>query len=306
MSASAFTIFISLSLIWGFTWIAIKFGLDTTPPLFFAGTRFVTAGLILAVVARRRFVFVDIKAKWKEFLVVALLITTLCYGPIFWGMQFTSSGIAAVINLSLIPLLLFALGMAFGTDTFDWGKGVGLALGIVGLAVLFWPELQAGTMVGGAGVAALVFGTSAYCLGSVLSGKWLTSFHPTVLSSVVMSVGGLAIFIWSLVVEPVSLATFGMFLDPKALISWLFLVIAGSAIALTMYLELLRRWGPTRAGLYAFVSPIVALVTGALVLGERLEWIQLVGVVLLVSAAALVMGRGGKGNRPPPNKKALE
>ena len=58
-----------------------------------------------------------------------------------------------------------------------------------------------------------------------------------------------------------------------------------------MYLELLRRWGPLRAGLYCFVSPIVALVTGAIVLGERLEPIQFVGAAVLISAAALVMGR---------------
>jgi len=291
MRLSAFTIFVSLSLIWGFTWIAIKFGLETTPPLFFAGTRFMTAGLILAVIARRRFVLDDIKAKWKEFLVVALLITTFCYGPIFWGVQFTSSGLAAVINLSLIPIFLFALGVGMGTDKFDWGKGAGLVMGIGGLGILFWPELRDGATFEGAGVGALVFGTFAYCLGSVLSGKWLTSFHPTVLSSIVMGVGGLAIFIWSLLAEPVTLDTFAMFLNPKTLVSWLFLVIFGSAIALTMYLELLRRWGPIRSSLYAFVSPIVALITGAIVLGERLEWIQFAGAILLISAAALVMGR---------------
>jgi len=302
---SAFSIFVSLSTIWGLTWIAIKLGLNSTPPLFFAGTRFLAAGLILAFVARRRFVAAELALKWKEFVVIALLITTLCYGPVFWGMQFTSSGLAAVVNLSLIPLFLFTLGVSFGFDRLDLGEVAGVALGMVGLAVLFWPELRTGASAGAGGIAALVFGTFSYSLGSVLSRKWLVDFYPTVISSIVMGVGGVALLVWSVASEPVTLATFTMFLNPVALLSWLFLVIAGSAIALTLYLELLRRWGPTRSSLYAFVSPIVALVSGAIVLGERLEWIQVVGTVLLISAAALVLGRRLALTRAA-NKKALE
>jgi drug/metabolite transporter (DMT)-like permease len=71
----------------------------------------------------------------------------------------------------------------------------------------------------------------------------------------------------------------------------LFLTFGGSIIAFTLFLYLLRVWGPTRAGLFAFVSPVVALVTGALALGERIDPLQALGAAVLIGAAAFTVGR---------------
>jgi len=288
---SPFAIFLIVSLIWGLTWIAIKIGVSATPPLFFASVRFVAAGGLLLLVMHRRIDWRGVLNNWRAVLVVSTFITTLSYGSVFWGMQHTPSGIAAVVNMSMTPLALFVIGLALHVEAFEKRKVVGVAIGMFGLILLFWPELRSGTGTEVAGLLALVAGTVVYCLGSVLSRRWLTELDTVTLSGSVMLIGGIGLALLSAVLEPISGATFMALLQPAPLASWLFLTVGGSIVAFTLYLHLLRIWGPTRAGLFAFVSPIVALITGAVVLAERIETIQAVGACILIAAASIAIGR---------------
>ena len=283
-------IFLVVSVIWGLTWIAIKVGVEATPPLFFAGARFVAAGGLLLLFMYRRIDWRGIGKHWRALLAISALMTTLAYGLAFWGMQHTPSGVAAVVNLSMTPLSLFVMGLALRAETFSRRKVVGVVVGLLGLMVLFWPELRSGKESEAAGLLALVAGTLVYCLASVLSRRWLAALDIVTMSGSVMLIGGIGLALLSALVEPLSGATLVALLQPAPLASWLFLIICGSIIAFTLYLYLLRVWGPTRAGLYAFVSPIVALIAGALVLGERIEPIQAVGACILIVAAAIGVG----------------
>jgi drug/metabolite transporter (DMT)-like permease len=209
-------------------------------------------------------------------------------------MQHTPSGVAAVVNLSMTPLALFVIGLALGAETFSKRKVIGVAVGLFGLLVLFWPELRSGKESEAAGLLALVSGTTVYSLASVLSRRWLAELDIVTMSGAVMLIGGIGLALLSVVMEPLSAATVRALLQPAPLASWLFLIVCGSIVAFTLYLYLLRVWGPTRAGLYAFVSPIVALIAGAVVLGERIEPIQGVGACILIAAAAIGVGGNQK------------
>lgn len=289
MRASPLLILVSMSAIWGLTWIAVKTGIEAVPPIFLAASRFVVAGTILLVIFRKE---IDLRAwrdRWLKIVIVALFLGTLCYGGLFWGIQFTPSGIAAIINLSLIPVGLLVIGAIFRAEAPGPMKIVGVLVGIAGLTLMFAPEIARGGAAPVAGIAAIILATLAACLGSVLSKRWLGDLPTGAVSGALILTGGVGLSIWSGLAEPISIDTFAHLMEPKVFASWLFLVVFGSLVAFTLYIHLLNVWGPLRAGLYAFISPIVALIAGYLVFGERLEPAQLAASALLILAAAIVM-----------------
>jgi drug/metabolite transporter (DMT)-like permease len=158
-----------MSLIWGGTWAAVKVGVTAVPPIFFAGLRYALVGALLAVLVR------DFSAPFgRGFVGRTLLTGTLVnvgtYSLLFWGMQFVASGASGLINLSLIPVGLFGLWVLFGDDEPQWRHALALALGAVGLVVLFSNEATPGGEPHGAvGALAIVAATFCYCLGTVLS-----------------------------------------------------------------------------------------------------------------------------------------
>jgi drug/metabolite transporter (DMT)-like permease len=288
---SPLVIFLIVSLIWGLTWLGIKIGVAATPPFFFAAVRFIAAGGLLLAIMAARIDWRGLRRQWRAVLGVSMLLTTFSYGPMFWGVQHTASGVAAVINMSVTPLMLFVIGVVLGAERFERRKLLGVLIGIVGLVLLFWPELQADAHTEAWSLVALLTGTTVYCLGSVLSGRMLGGLDTVSVSGAVMLIGGFGLALLSALFETVTAATFAALLEPAPLLSILFLTLGGSIIAFTLFLYLLRVWGPTRAGLFAFVSPVVALVTGALTLGERIDPLQALGAAVLLGAAAFTVGR---------------
>ena len=140
------------------------------------------------------------------------------------------------------------------------------------------------------GAAALVAGSIAYCLGSVLSRPpLLDQVTPLQLTAAQGVVGAVGLSVLSLLVEPISPATFAALLMSAPLAGVLFLVVAGTFVAYTIFLRLMRDWRASRAGLYSFVSPVVALILGALVFGEPLTWREMTGAAIMLAAAAMAV-----------------
>ena len=291
MRPSPLVIFLIVSLIWGLTWIAIKIGVAATPPFFFAAIRFIAAGGLLLAIMGARIDWRGLRREWRAVIGISMLLTTFSYGPTFWGVQNTASGVAAVVNMSMTPLMLFVIGVVLSVERFERRKLIGVLVGIVGLALLFWPELRSEARAEAWSLAALLTGTTVYCLGSVLSGRMLRGLDTVSVSGSVMLIGGIGLALLSALFESVTAETLHALLEPAPLLSLVFLTLGGSIVAFTLFLYLIRVWGPTRAGLFAFVSPVVALVTGALVLGERIEPLQAIGAAVLLGAAAFTVGR---------------
>ena len=147
VTVGSLCLFLLMSLIWGGTWVAVKAGVTAVPPVFFAALRFGLVAALLAVMVRNwatpfGFGFVG------RTLLTGLLVNTGTYSLLFWGMQFVDSGIAGLINLSLVPLGLFALSVLLGDERPSWRHALALGLGAAGLVVLFWDGASlAGTSV---------------------------------------------------------------------------------------------------------------------------------------------------------------
>ena len=286
-------LFLIMSLIWGATWIATKAGLAAMPPFFFGAARYVLVSAVLLFVVRDlRVVF---RGRALRLIITGMLVVVATYAFIYWGMQYVASGVSGVVNMSMNPVCLFGLAILLGQERPTWRHALALVFGIAGLGLLFSGKA---TMTGDTmelwGAAALVAGSLAYCLGSVFSRPLLDQITPLQLTAAQGLVGAIGLTALSLVVEPVSGATFVALLTPAPLAGLLFLVVCGTFIAYIIFLRLMRDWGASRAGLYSFVSPVVALILGAVVYGEPLTWREIAGAAIMLLAAWIAIS-----NRPP-------
>jgi drug/metabolite transporter (DMT)-like permease len=267
------------------TWMATKAGLQAVPPLFFGAIRYVLVSVVLTVmVGNLRATFGGGRA--GRVLVTALLAIVATYGLLYWGMVFVPSGVAGVVNMSMNPVFFFGLAILLGQEPPSWRHFGALALGLIGLILLFSSKASfGGTPIELWGAAAVVVASLAYCLGSVLTRPLLRNVKPLDLTAAQSIVAAVGLCVLSLALEPVSFDTFRALLAPAPLAGLLFVVIGGTFVAQTIFLRLLRDWGAPRAGLYSFVSPVVALILGAAVFGEPLTWREITGAAIMLLAA---------------------
>jgi len=279
------TLLALMSLIWGLTWAAVKYGLQVMPPLLLAAARYLlTAMLLLFTVRGDRDAFVDGRA--PRTVAVAVLMNAATYGPLFWGMQHVASGLSGLVNLSLTPIMLFGLAAVTGEERPSWRHALALAIGLAGLTALFWRRLgEGGASI--AGLIAIVVGTACYCIGSVLARPLVKAVPPLVFTKLQAAIGGSILLLAAIVMEP--LPPLSIFVTWQALGALAFLSVLGTIVGFSIYLVLLRDWGTARAGLYAFVSPVVALGAGALLFGESVGTAEMAGSALLIVAAAVAM-----------------
>jgi len=257
-----------MSLIWGMTWLAIKVALAAVPPVFFGAARYVLVSVLLIAV---RGVFPVFGRRPARVVLSGVLVNVGTYGLLYWGMQFVASGVAGVVNMSMNPVFLFAFAILLGQERAGLRHLLALALGIVGLVILFSSKVSfGGSAIEIWAAAAFVGASISYSLGSVLSRPLLDRVSPIELTAAQGLVAAVGLSLLSFALEPVSPATFRALVTPLPLAGLLFMVFFGTFIAYTIYLRLVRDWGAPRAGLFSFVSPVVALILGALVLDEPL------------------------------------
>jgi drug/metabolite transporter (DMT)-like permease len=259
------------------------------PPLLFAATRFFAAGALVALWTWREVHFSDWRRKDVIRLFAAsLLIVTLTYGPLYWGMRYISSGMAGVLEMSLTPIALLGFGVALGQERWSWINAVAIALGVVGLCILFAPSINAdggSTVWSVVGFVAIAWAAVSYAWGSVLARPLIERYGSGPLSGATMVIGGAALLAGSLGWEPSATQSLGAFWGWPATLGWLFLLIFGSLVGYSLYMQLLRDLGPAKAGSFAFVSPIIAVLVGIIAAGETVSALSIAGMAVMLLAA---------------------
>ena len=290
-AALGLSLFLVMSLVWGTTWVAAKIGVTAMPPIFFAALRYMlVAALFLAVTPG---VLGLLRGPLgRRVLLTGLLVNTGTYALLLWGMQHVASGIAGLVNLTMVAVGLYALALLRGEEKPSWRHALALLLGMAGLGALFLGRMGLrGGMLEFLGLLAIILGSFCYCLGSVLSRPLLDHASAFQLTGAQAVTGGAGLVVLTLALEPVSLGSFAVLGQWRVLACLGFMVIFGTFVAYTIYLRLMRNWGSARAGLYAFVSPVVALLLGALAFGEPLGMRQVLGAALMLGAAAIAVRR---------------
>jgi drug/metabolite transporter (DMT)-like permease len=295
MSRNAF-FFAVMCLVWGLTFLPVKIAAEHVPPIFFAAARFVIAGPLLLAWAGRDALLVPVEARWR-LAGTAMLVNTACYSLVFWGTAHAPTGLAAIVNLSTIPIWSLLASRLIEGTRITRRQIAAVGLGLVGLCFLFWTRSAGGLDAARRdplelwGLACVALGTLAYCAGAVLTRAIAPAIPTLALAGWQSTIGAVGLVALSLTVEPVSLS------HVEALASWptaqalAFIIVAGSLMGFTIYLRLLRDWGAFRAGLYAFVSPVIAVGVGVAVLAEPFGWAEAAGALLMFGAAAIALRR---------------
>jgi len=279
--------YLTVCAIFGTTFLAIKIGLNAgLPPLLFAGVRFLIAGLItLAWLRLRGTPMPASRRAYGHMVLVGLTNIAIAFAGLFWAEQYLPSSLAAICTASA-PVLTALMVRRSGERISRW-QLAGLAGGLAGVMLALAPGLRAeGSSVSLLGVGTILLGETGVAWGTVHARRVMASGVPPVLFAAwQMLFGGLMLLAASLLFETGRYAE--IVPSPAAVGALLYLAIPGSVIARSLLFWLVDRTGPLFPSTWTYISPILATLAGALVLAEPIGWQTLVGLFLVLSAAAM-------------------
>ncbi len=274
-------------LFWGSTYLGIDIAVQTIPPALMCGLRFSIAGIVmLAVCAATGHRILYSPRQIALSAVVGLLLLmggnlTLSYAELA-----VSSGLAALI-IAITPLWFLVLDSLLLGDHHISARGkAGLVLGIAGLFVLVWPQLQAGSLGRRELIASLslIWGSFSWALGSVLSKRWQSGMDVFGATGWQVTAAGAGNFLFALLNGDLHHVTW----SPRSLAAVGYLVVCGSWIGYTAYIWLLEHIPTSKVSTYAYVNPVVAVFLGWLVLHEKVDRFILSGSAIVVLSVILV------------------
>lgn len=292
-------VWLLLCCIWGSTWLFIKLGLNDLPPITFAGIRFVIAAIILFVlIAVRRVPLPRTRQDLILLAVTGVLSFSLNYGLVFWGEQYISSGLAALLQSTLPAFGLIIAHYYLPRERMTLPRMAGVLLGVVGVGVIFSNQLAVSGPRALWGSAALVLSAFCAAYANVLVKAYGLNLQPSVLAAGQMLFGLIPLLLIGIPLEGNPLK---FHWTPIAWISMLYLAIVGTVIAFLLYYWLMHNMDVTKTMLIALVTPVVAVVLGMLVLKEELNWRTLVGGAMIMSGIGLIVVRKAKTTPAPLN-----
>ncbi|MEK8034772.1 drug/metabolite exporter YedA [Ideonella sp. DXS29W] len=269
-------------LVWGSTYLAIKYALLSFPPFFQMGTRFLTAGAILLAWMRWRGAALPTGVQWRN----ALICGTLMLGGGMGGTAVAETSVGSglvVAFIAVLPLMIALVNLCYGVTP---GKmeSAGIAVGVVGVMMLTQGDsFQASTH----GLIAVTVACLTWSIGSVLSQRTLPLAPGAMGFASEMLCGGVVLMGMSAFAGETP--TWPP--QPEAVAAWVYLVVFGSLIAFNAYMVLLAKASAGLASSYAFVNPVIAMLLGVVIANETVtgfEWaavaVVLAGVVLLVGS----------------------
>jgi drug/metabolite transporter (DMT)-like permease len=295
-SASRWQIVLAFGLVyvfWGSTYLGIGIAVEQIPPGIMCAVRFLLAGTVMlaycALTGRR----IRFSARQlSHFAVVGILLLMGGNLTLSYAERIVPTGLAALL-IAVTPLWFLVLDSLLLGDHHISRRGkVGLAIGIVGVVVLIWPDLRPGpghpNSLGHRELwwsLALQLGSFSWAFGSVLSKKWQTAAADP-FSAIAWQVffAGLANLIFALLVERHSSVTWTF----SGVAAILYLVVCGSFIGYTAYIWLLQHVPTSKVSTYAYVNPVVAVFLGWLVLHERIDRYIAMGSAIIIASVVLV------------------
>ena len=279
-------VWILTCLIWSTVWLFIKLGVNEVPPVSFAAMRLVVAILVMVpLTVALRTPLPRTWQQWRLVLGMGVILLGFNYGLLFWGAQFISSGLTAVLQ-SVTPA--FALVFAhylLHDEPMTPRKVFGLLLGTAGIAIVYWEQLHFG---GRALLGSITVTLAAGCVAFAYvmmrrSGKGL---HPSAITSAQMVSAVIPLMAYAVIVE-------GNPLDIRwsrtALVSLVYLALMGSVLAAWLNYWLLPRVGAVNLLVMGLIEPPIAILLGAWVLGERMHPRTLAGSAVILFSVWLTM-----------------
>jgi drug/metabolite transporter (DMT)-like permease len=296
-------VWLILCLIWGTTWIFIKIGLRDLPPITFSAARFSLAvAILLPLIWIKRFPVPRSFAEWRLLALTGVLQFSINYSAVFWSEQYISSGLAAVLQAMITVFGLVLAWFFLPAEKITGLKVFAVLLGIVGVAVIFVEQLRVENFTAFLGCVAIVVGAYAAAQGSILIKARASGMHPASLVCFQMICGLPAIIAYAFVREGNPLALRWTW---QALVCVLYLTVLGTIAAFWLYYWLLSKIESTKAMMISLVTPLLAVLVGAVFLGERLPPTTIFGGLLITASIGLIALRKARHKDTEVNKALM-
>jgi drug/metabolite transporter (DMT)-like permease len=290
--ALAYAAFAVVCIVWGTTYLAIRVAVTTMPPFLLTGARYLSAGVVLFIVARLHGDAIPRGGRILGDLVLCgVLMVAIGNLTVVWAEQWVPSGFAALFVGTAPFWVTLIESLRRSGERFEPRRAIGMMIGFLGVAMLVTP--------GGAGkafdahfvIGALVIQTGciAWQYGTVRGKHALAAVPPLMSSALQMLAGGLVVTF-----AGVALGELPRFHStPRTFAALAYLSLFGSVLAYTSYVYAARHLRTTSMSLYAYVNPVMAVILGWLVLHEQLTWVSVTAMVVILAGVAMVQsGRG--------------
>ena len=294
LRASALKVALALGavyVIWGSTYLAIRFAIETIPPFLMAGARYVTAGALLYGWARLRGAPRPSLLHWRSATVIGAFLLLVGNGGVVWAEQRVDSGLAALL-ISTEPIwIVLLVWLRAGRQRPNPRVVAGLLLGFTGLVMLVRPSGSAG--IDPVGATALVLASLSWAWGSFYGMRAPLPASPLATTGMQMLAGGgMLLTASALTGEPARFALAEV--SARSALALAYLVVFGAIVAFTAYVWLLRVAPPVLVSTYAYVNPVVAVFLGWAMAGEPLTAGTLTAAAVILGGVALISTAHGK------------
>jgi drug/metabolite transporter (DMT)-like permease len=281
----AYLAWVSICIIWGTTYLAIRVGVKDMPPLLFAGLRWLLAGPIILLFLKLRGYKLPEKKDLKHIAVVGLLLLGLGNGLVAFAEQWLPSGLTALL-LTTTPFWVVGIESALPTGPkLNLMIVSGLILGILGVCFILGVDFQ--TLLDSSyilGIIGLTIGELGWSSGTVYSKYVKVSVHPLMNAAIQMCIAGLSLTIVSGLIGEYPKFHF----TQNSLLAFLYLLVFGAFIAYGAYIYAISHLPISFISTYAYINPVIALFLGWLILDEKLNSAIIVGALIILLAVYIV------------------
>jgi drug/metabolite transporter (DMT)-like permease len=278
--------FLAIYLIWGSTYLAIRYAVETIPPLFAAGFRHLCAGSILLVWCLAK----GLRPNWPQIrasIVIGFFFFLLGHGSLHWAERIVPSGLASLLIASE-PIFVFLLSSAAARTWKLTGMLVaGILLGLAGVAMLLYGtslESKPGMTIAS---LAILFGAFAWSVGVIYSRRSHLSGNPALLAALSLLSGSIMLLATASLTGEARGFSIAQ-VTPKSWLALAYLILFGSVVAFSAYSWLLEHYSPTLVATHTYINPVVALFIGWLYGGEALTLKVGIAAIMVVGAVVLV------------------
>jgi len=279
---------ITIYIVWGSTYLAIRFAIETIPPFLMASARFTIAGLVLYIWRRLAGDPKPSRREWISAGIVGLLLLMVGNGGVTWAEQTVNSGIVALL-IGTVPLWVVLVdALRPGGRWPGWQGLFGVLLGVLGIFILVNPwGSGTGLKLDLLGAAVVLLAAASWAAGSVYSRSAPLPKSPLMGTSLEMLVGGGALLILGTITGEWSQVNW-VSISTKSILGLLYLIVFGSLIGYATYTWLLRVAPTSLVATYAYVNPLIAILLGSLLAQEPVTSQIVLAAAVIIGAVFLI------------------
>jgi drug/metabolite transporter (DMT)-like permease len=290
----AYVAWIVVCVVWGTTYLAIRVALESVPVALLAGLRWATAGVLLAALLPFFGERLPHPRTWTSIAIAGFLMAVIGNGGVVWAQQYVASGLAAVV-VAMVPFWTVVVEALLPRGERLTGRILlGLGLGFLGIVVLIWPELMIGGQSGEffvAGVIALQIACLGWALGTSYTKRTAMSVSPLSAAAMQMLLSGVMLIGIATATGEWSRLAF----TARTAGAMIYLVVIGSIVGYTAFVHALKHLPISTVSLYAYVSPLIAVILGTVLLSEPFS------LRLVIASALVFVGIAVVRSKPQPH-----